>query len=181
LDPVIEPLRKGEPYPGRLPPLRIQWRRLSGGTRLLIVGLPVLLVAALLAANLTIGTVVAVMVLGAGAATVVYAKNRTDRHNAAVDRGEIPVVADPHLRPSTAASLDPAVLERLARLQYPADDIGEVTRFDGGWLVKRRNRRDVSVVIGEDGGHAYFDPRWVDDLRAAAEYRAGRGREPASN
>ena len=57
----------------------------------------------------------------------------------------------------------------------------QVTGFDGGWIVKRRNGRDVSVVVGDDGGFAYFDPRWVDDLRAATEYRAGRGREPGSS
>jgi hypothetical protein len=144
-----------------------------------IVGVPVVLVALILAADVTIGLTVAVMVFGVGAATVVYLKNRTDRHNAAVDRGEIRVVADPHLLPVNAEALDAPVLERLAALDYPAHDIGEVTRFDGGWIVKRRNRRDVSVVVGDDGGHALFDPRWVDDLRAATEYRAGRGRGPA--
>jgi hypothetical protein len=178
---LIEPLRKGEPYPGRLPAVRTQWRRLSRSTRLAIVIPPLVLVAVVLIADVTIGLVVAVMVIGAGTATAVYAKNRTDRHNAAVDRGEIRVVPDPHLRPLTAASLDTGVLDRLAVVGYPANDIGEVTRFDGGWIVKRRNRRDVSVVIGEDGGHAFFDPRWVDDLRAAAEYRAGRGREPVAS
>ena len=71
------------------------------------------------------------------------------------------------------------MLARLGELGYPRADIGQVTGFDGGWIVKRRNRRNVSVVIGENGGVAYFDPRWVDDLRAAGEYRAGRGREPA--
>jgi hypothetical protein len=96
-----------------------------------------------------------------------------------VDRGEIRVVADPHLQPVGADTLDAALLARLAALDHPASDIGAVTRFDGGWIVKRRNRRDVSVVLGDDGGHAYFDPRWVDDLLAAAGYRAGRGREPA--
>jgi hypothetical protein len=121
------------------------------------------------------------MVIGVGAATAVYAKNRTDRHNAAVDRGEIRVVPDPHLQRLAMVSLDAGVLDRLAIVGYPANDIGEVTRFDGGWIVKRRNRRDVSVVIGDDGGHAFFDPRWVDDLRAAAEYRAGRGREPIAS
>jgi hypothetical protein len=157
----------------------VQWRRLSRAARLAIVGIPLLLVAGLLAGDPAIGAVMAVLVAGAGAATAVYAKNRTDRHNAAVDRGEIRVVPDPRLQQTTVTSLDVAVLHRLERLNYPAHDIGEVTRFDGGWLVKRRNRRDVSIVIGDDGGHAFFDPRWVDDLRAAAEYRAGRGREPA--
>jgi hypothetical protein len=144
---------------------------------LAIVGIPVVLVVLLLAADVTIGLAVAVMVFGVGAATAVYIKNRTDRHNAAVDRGEIPTVADPHLVPLTRAALDPAVLERLATLDYPEHDIGEVIHFDAGWIVKRRNRRDVAVVVGEDGGHAYFDPRWVDNLRAATEYRAGRGRD----
>jgi hypothetical protein len=37
----------------------------------------------------------------------------------------------------------------------------------------------VAVVLGDDGRHAYFDPRRVDDFRAASEYRAGRGREPS--
>jgi hypothetical protein len=161
--------------------VRTQWRKLDRSVRLAIVGIPGLVVAIVLAADVAIGVVVLVMVLGVGAATIVYAKNRTDRHNAAVDRGEIRVVPDPHLRPVDAASLDRTVADRLAALRFWPDDIGQVTRFDGGWLVKRRNRRDVSVVIGEDGGHAFFDPRWVDDLRAAAEYRAGRGREPLAN
>jgi hypothetical protein len=175
---MIEPLPKGEPYPGRLPPLRTQWRRVSRPARLAIVGIPLLVVAALLAANTPLGAVFAVMVVGVGAASVVYVKNRTDRHNAAVDRGEVRVVVDPHLRPGSARSLDVGTVERLAVLGFPPDDIGEVTDFEGGWIVKRGNRHDVSVVIGVDGGIAYFDPRWVDDLRAAAEYRAGRGREP---
>jgi hypothetical protein len=144
---------------------------------LAIIGVPVVLVALILAADAAVGVVVAVMVFGVGAATAVYIKNRTDRHNAAVDRGEIRTVADPHLQPLTPAALGPTVLDQLAVLDYPEHDIGEVMRFDGGWIVKRRNRRDVAVVVGEDGGHAYFDPRWVDNLRAATEYRAGRGRD----
>jgi hypothetical protein len=142
-----------------------------------MVGIPVVLVAIILAADVTVGAVAAVMIFGVGAATAVYIKNRTDRHNAAVDRGEIEVVPDPHLVPASVSALRSSVLARLAALDYPEHDIGEVTRFDGGWIVKRRNRRDVAVVVGDDGGRAYFDPRWVDDLRAAAEYRAGRGRE----
>jgi hypothetical protein len=144
-----------------------------------IVLIPLVFIAAVLAADVAVGAVVGVMIVGVGAASAAYLKNRTDRHNAAVDRGEIPVVADPHLQPVAAVVLDAPVLERLNLLGFPRADIGEVTRFDGGWLVKRRNRRDVSVVVGDDGDHAYFDPRWVDDLRAASEYRAGRGREPA--
>jgi hypothetical protein len=174
---VIEPLRKGEPYPARLPGVLERWRRLGPYTRLAIVGVPVVLVALTLAADVAVGVVAAVMIFGVGAATAVYIKNRTDRHNAAIDRGEIRTVADPHLMPLTRTALHPPVLARLAALDYPEHDIGEVIRFDGGWIVKRRNRRDVAVVVGEDEGHAYFDPRWVDNLRAATEYRAGRGRD----
>lgn len=176
---MIEPLPKGELYPGRLPSVRAQWQRLSGSLRIAMVAIPLLLVAILFAADFKVGVVGAVMVFGVAAATAVFVKNRTDRHNAAVERGEIRVVADPHLQRTTAAALDEVVLARLAEWGFPAHDIGEVTRFDGGWVVKRRNPRDVGVVAGDDGGHALFDPRWVDDLRGAAEYRAGRGREPA--
>jgi hypothetical protein len=177
---MIDPLPKDEPYPGRLPPLRIQWRRVSRPAQFAIVGGPVLVVVILVAANAALGAVVGVMFAGVGLASVVYAKNRTDQHNAAVDRGEIRVAADPHLRREAPGSVDQAVRERLAGLGFSPDDTGQVTGFDGGWIVKRRNRRDVSVVVGNDGGFAYFDPRWVDDLRAATEYRAGRGREPGS-
>jgi hypothetical protein len=177
---MIDPLRKGEPYPARLPPVREQWRRVSLPARLAVVGIPVAVVIILIIANPAFGAVVGVMLAGVGVASAIYVKNRTDRHNAAVDRGEIRVVADPHLHPTSVSSLDQAVVDRLTALGYPPDDTGEVTGFDGGWIVKRRNRRDVSVVVGVDGGFAYFDPRWVDDLRAAAEYRAGRGREPDS-
>jgi hypothetical protein len=176
---MIEPLHKGEAYPARLPPVRTQWRRVPRPGRLAIVGGPLVVVAALFAADGRAGVVGAVMVGGVGAASALYVKNKTDRHNAAVDRGEIPVVDDPHLQAATMMALPSDMLDRLATLGYPAADIGEVTAFVGGWIVKRRNRHDVSVVVGDDGGHAFFDPRWVDDLRAAAEYRAGRGREPA--
>jgi hypothetical protein len=176
---MIEPLPKGEPYPGLLPSPLVQWQRLNGFLRIALVVLPLLVVVILLAADFKVGVVGAVMVFGVGAASAVYVKNRTDRHNAAVERGEIRVVADPHLRRTTAAALDEVVLARLAGAGFPPHDIGEVTRFDGGWLVKRRNARDVAVVAGDDGGHALFDPRSVDALRAATEYRAGRGRQPA--
>ncbi len=177
---MIDPLPKGEPYPGRLPPLRTQWRRVGPGVRLGLVLGPLLLLGILFAASVQVGAVAAVMVVGVWAATAVYVKNRTDRHNAAVERGEIRIVADPHLEAVPLDALGAPVVERLRRLGFPPNDIGQVTGFDGGWIVKRRNRRDVSVVLGDDDGVAYFDPRWVDDLRAASEYRAGRGREPGS-
>ncbi len=177
---MIDPLPKGEPYPGRIPPLRVQWGRVSPGIRIGVIVGPVLLLIILFAASVQVGAVAAVMVVGVWSATAVYVKNRTDRHNAAVDRGEIRIVADPHLEAVPLDQLDAPVVDRLRGLGYPPSDIGQVTRFDGGCIVKRRNRRDVSVVLGEDGGVAYFDPRWVDDLRAASEYRAGRGREPGT-
>jgi hypothetical protein len=178
---VIDPLPKGEPYPGRLPPLRAQWRRLPQRSQVTIVGIPTLVVVALLATSSALGVVVAVMVAGAGVVSAVYVKNRTDRHNAAVDRGEIRVVPDPHLRPVTRDALSPPTFERLGRLGYQPGQIGQVVRFDGGWIVGTKNRHDVSVVIGDDGGTAYFDPRSVDELRAASEYRAGRGHEPTDS
>jgi hypothetical protein len=177
---MIDPLPKGESYPGRLPPVRAQWRRLSPGVRTAVIVGPLVVIGAVLAASLAVGTVVAVMLVGAWAASAVYVKNRTDRHNAAVDRGEIRVVADPHLRPSSLGIFDASALARLGELGFARDDIDQVTTFDGGVIVKRRSRHELAVVVGDDGGVAFFDPRWVDDLRAASEYRAGRGREPAS-
>jgi hypothetical protein len=174
---MIEPLARGEPYPSRLPPLRTQWRRLRPGIRFTLVAAPVVVVAILFALGATIGVVGLVLIGGAAAASVVYVKNRTDRHNAAVDRGEIRVVADPHVQSVPVGLLDAHVLERLAGLGYAASDIGEVARFDGGWIVKRRDRYAIGVVVGDDGEFARFDPSRVDDLRAASEYRAGRGRD----
>ncbi len=174
---MIEPLPRGEPYPSRLPPLRTQWRRLRRGTRPALVGIPIVVIAILFGAGSTIGVVGLVLVVGVAAASVVYVKNRTDRHNAAVDRGEIRVVADPHVQPFAVESLDEDVRERLNRLGYPAREIGVVARFDGGWIVKRRDRNALAVVVGDDGEFARFDPSRVDDLRAASEYQAGRGRD----
>jgi hypothetical protein len=176
---MIEPLPRGEPYPGRMPPLRTQWRRLGRGTRFALVGVPVVLIALLFAFGSTIGVVALVLIGGAGAASVVYVKNRTDRHNAAVDRGEIRVVGDPHVRPVPAGALAPDLVARLAGLGYDAEGIAKVARFDGGWIVRSRDRYAIGVVVGDDGEHARFDPIRVDDLRAASEYRAGRGRDPA--
>lgn len=172
---MIAPPRKGEPYPARLPPVREQWRRLSPVLRRALVAAPLVVIGAAFALNVTAGVTVAVLLVGVAAATATFAKNRTDRHNAAVDRGEIRTVADPHFRADGAPA--PSLVERLGGLGFAADDIGAVTRFDGGWLVRRRNPRDVAVVLGEDGGCAYFDPRTVSDLWAATEYLAGRGRE----
>ena len=175
---MIEPLQKGEPYPGRIPPLRVQWQRLPWISRILIVVLPVALIAGLFAASTAAGVAAAVLGGGAAAATATYVKNRTDRHNAEVDRGEIRVPPDPHLRRVPPSTLEPDVQDRLTLLGYPVARIGRVHRFDGGWLVEQRSRGELGVVIGDDGGLAYYDPRWVPDIRAATEYLAGRGREP---
>jgi hypothetical protein len=177
---MIEPLRKGEPYPGRLPPVRVQWQRLPRLSRILVVVLPVALIGGLFAASVPAGVAAAVLGLGAAAATATYVKNRTDRHNAAVDSGEIRVPPDPHLREVQPSAIEPAVQERLRDLGYPVPQIGRVRRFDGGWLVERRSRSELGVVVGDDGGLAFYAPRWVPDIRAATEYVAGRGREPSN-
>lgn len=175
---MIQPPHKGDPYPGLLPPVRVQWLRLALVTRVALIAIPVVLVVVVLAANVKAGITAAVLILGVAAATFIFAKNRTDRHNAAVERGEIIAAPDPHFRPTNRDALDPDVLPRLDRIGYARSDLGQIARFDGGWLVKRRNSREVAVVLGDDGGCALFDPRTVTDLWAVTEYRAGRGREP---
>ena len=174
---MIEPLRKGDPYPGRRPPVREQWGELPAPTRRAVTIGPVVALAVVLVLNLAAGAALAVLVVGAAAATVVYVKNRTDRHNAAIDRGELVVPDDPHIRRSERSALDSGTLAVLDRLGYDAD-LGTVKLFDGGWIVRKRNPRDIAVVVGSDGGVAFFDPRWVPDLVAATEFLAGRGREP---
>lgn len=176
---MIEPLSRGEPFPGRRATVREQWRELPGGTRVAALSVPLVIIAAVLAVNLAAGVAVAVLLIGAAAATVTYVKNRTDRHNAAIDRGELRVPDDPHLARVDTATLDRALLQRLADLGYGPGDLGQAKRFDGGWIAKHRNLRDIAVVVGDDGGIAYFDPRWVPDVHAATQYLAGNGREEA--
>lgn len=146
----------------------------------MLVVLPLAVIALLLAASVTAGVAVAVLLVGAAAATATYAKNRTDRHNAAVDRGEITVPPDPHLRKAAVEDLDEGTAGRLAGLGYAPPTLGRVLRFDGGWLVEKRGR-ELALVAGDDGGIAFYDPRWVPGIRAATEYRAGRGREPEAS
>ena len=176
---MIEPLRKGQPYPGRRPSVPEQWRELPMPARLALPLVPAAFVALLLALNPAAGVAAGVLALGAAAATATYVKNRADRHNAAIDRGELRVPDDPHLTRVDPSTLDRPAQERLAAVGYTAEDLGQVKRFDGGWIAKRRNPRDIAVVVGDDGGVAYFDPRWVPDVHAANEYLAGRGREPS--
>lgn len=174
---MISPPRPDQPYPGRLPPVRKQWAQRALSTRLLLIVVPVAALAVITAFSATVGVPLAVLVIGMAAATAVYVKNRTDRHNAAIDRGEIVVVTDPHFRAARPADLPAAALAILARDGLRETDIGRVQRYDTGWIVRRRNPRDVAVLVGDDGGWARFDPRTVTDLWAVSEYRAGRGRE----
>lgn len=130
-----------------------------------------------LAVDARAGVTVAVLVLGAAAASVTYVKNRSDRHNAAIDRGEIDAIPEPHFRSVPLEDLPPGLLRGVDGMDRNPGQVGRVLRFDDGWIVRRRNPRDVAVVIGDDGGWARFDPRVVTDLWAVAEYRAGRGRD----
>ncbi len=175
---MISPPRPDQAYPGRLPPVYQQWLQLRFGFRVVLVVVPVVVLAAIAALNAAAGATIAVLVVGLAAATAVYVKNRTDRHNAAIDRGEIPVVADPHFSDADPGSLPPEVVAKLRLDRLEPAGIGRVQRFDAGWIVRRRNPRDVAVLVGDDGGWARFDPRRVNELWAVAEYQAGRGREP---
>ena len=175
---MIDPPRRGQPYPGRLPPVFVQWRRLGGGLRAGLVVLPLIAIGGLLAVNIAVGVTAAVLLGGAAAATATYAKNRTDRHNAAVDRGEIRLVDDPHLDRRDPTDVPPDVAARVVAAGIVAAEVGSVARFDGGWLIHRRRRGELGVVLGDDGGQAFFHPRTGTDRWAVSEYRAGRGREP---
>ncbi|HMC39292.1 MAG TPA: hypothetical protein VKI19_06495 [Acidimicrobiales bacterium] len=174
---MISPLRRGDLYPGRLPPVRQQWARMGRGAKVALIAIPLAVAGLVTVVDVRAGVTVAVLLLGLGAATAVYIKNRTDRHNAAVDRGEIAVVADPHFRATAVDDVPAEMLAKADGIGRDPADIGRVVRFDGGWIVGRRNRQDVAVVIGDDGGWARFDPRTVTDLWAVGEYLAGRGRD----
>ncbi|HET9076610.1 MAG TPA: hypothetical protein VFN68_06745 [Acidimicrobiales bacterium] len=174
---MISPPGRDQSYPGRLPPVREQWGRLRPATRVGLLAGPLVVLGLIAVASPPAAATLAVLAVGMELATAVYIKNRTDRHNAAIDRGEITVVADPNFVDADRSQLPAAVTGRLQRDGMGPDDVGRVRRFDGGWIVRRRNPRDVAVVVGDDGGWARFDPRRVTDLWAVAEYRAGRGRE----
>ncbi|HWE55762.1 MAG TPA: hypothetical protein VG435_09625 [Acidimicrobiales bacterium] len=174
---MISPPRRDDLYPGRLPPVRAQWQAWAPGARAASIVAPLLLVAIVFAVDIRAGATVAVLVVGMALASAVYVKNRTDRHNAAVDRGEIRVLPDPGFRPAAVADLPADVIRRLTDLGHGPEDLGRVVAFDGGWIARQRNPRDVAVVLGDDGGWARFDPRTVTDLWAVGEYTAGRGRD----
>ena len=141
------------------------------------MAIPVAITALVAAIDVRAGVTIGVLLAGMAAATVMYGKNRTDRHNAAVDAGDIDIVPDPHFRPGDAEDVPPGLLDRADDIGRDPGQIGRVLRFDTGWIVGRRNPRDVAVVIGDDGGWARFDPRTVTDLWAVGEYNAGRGRD----
>ena len=65
-----------------VPTVRAQWAALSVGIRAFLVAGPVFIVALVALFSPTLGVVAAVLVLGMALATVVYAKNRSDRLNA---------------------------------------------------------------------------------------------------
>ena len=174
---MISPPRRGDLYPGRLPSVRVQWLRLPVPWRVATAVGPLLVAAIVTAISVRAGITAAVLLGGAAAATAVYIKNRTDRHNAAVDRGEIRTIPDPGFSGSSPAELPSEVRSRAEEYMGGAARLGRVVRFDGGWIVRHRNPRDVALVMGDDGGWARFDPRTVTDLWAVGEYRAGRGRD----
>jgi hypothetical protein len=155
----------------------VQWARLSPPARSASIGLPIVITGLVAAIDVRAGVTIGVLLLGMAAATAVYAKNRTDRHNAAVDAGEIAVVPDPHFRVADPDDVPADLLDRADDIGRDRSQIGRVLRFDQGWIVGRRNPKDVAVVIGDDGGWARFDPRTTTDLWAVGEYGAGRGRD----
>lgn len=174
---MISPPARGDLFPGPLPPVRVQWLAWPLPARVAVVVFPVVVLAAVTILDVRAGVTIAVLVVGMAAASVVYVKNRTDRHNAAVARGEIRSIPDPHFVEVSRAELPAAVTDRARELGHAPDDLGRVVRYDGGWVVRQRNPRDVAVVLGDDGGWARFDPRTVTDLWAVGEYGAGRGRD----
>jgi hypothetical protein len=174
---VISPPDPGDLYPGLLPPVRRQWLAWPLAARVGSVVAPLVVLVIITLLDVRAGVTIAVLVVGMAAASVVYVKNRTDRHNAAVDRGEIRALPDPHFRLVAAGDLPTDLIDRTAALGHQRDDLGRVLRYDGGWVVRQRNPRDVAVVLGDDGGWARFDPRTMSDLWAVGEYTAGRGRD----
>jgi hypothetical protein len=174
---VISPPRRGDLYPGRVPPVRVQWMRLPLAARAASVGVPLALAGLVFGIDVRAGATVIVLVAGMGLASGVYVKNRTDRHNAAVDRGEIRAIPDPHFVAVDPAERPGDLFERLSTLPSALQAPGKVVRFDGGWIARPSNPSDVAVLLGDDGGWARFDPRTVTDLWAVGEYLAGRGRD----
>lgn len=174
---MISPPSKTDIFPGRLPPLRQQWARLSGSTQILVIAVPSVVTVVLLIINVTAGVSVGVMLIGVAAVSAVFVKNRTDRHNAAVDSGEIAVPDGAGLRPARVDDLPAGIRAGMGHWGVGESAIGQVWRFEGGWLITNRNPRDVALVAGDDGGWARYDPLRVPDVWAVSEYLAGRGRE----
>jgi hypothetical protein len=137
--------------------VRRQWSSLRPELRAVLVVVPALVVVILLLVDVVIGATIAVLLGGAAVTTAMYVKNRTDRHNAAVDRGEIATGPDLHFVDADSTALGPLEQDALAQLGIRPGDVGRVTKFEGGWIVRRRNPRDVAAVIGPDGGMDQFD------------------------
>jgi hypothetical protein len=174
---VISPPGRDDLYPGKLPPVRVQWMAWPILGRVASIVAPLVVAAGFVTIDFRAGVTVAVLLFGMAAASVVYVKNRTDRHNAAVDRGEIRAIPDPHFHEISHDDVPEDIVARTEALGHGREDLGRVIRFDRGWLVRQRDPKDVAVVLGDDGGWARFDPRTVTDLWAVGEYSAGRGRD----
>jgi hypothetical protein len=59
-----------------------KWGALALGVRVALIGVPLALVVLIVVVSPTLGLVAAVLVVGMALATVLYAKNRSDRLNA---------------------------------------------------------------------------------------------------
>jgi hypothetical protein len=155
--------------------LREQWLGLGLAWRVALVAVPVAVAIAAFAVGTRVGVAAAVLLGGAGVVSIVYVKNRTDRHNAAVERGEIGL-------PGCGfqwAALDDLPAATRARLVGLGMDLQDgrrvrVARFAGGWLAWEAR---AGLVLGDDGGWARFDPRVAPAEWAACEYLAGRGHD----
>jgi hypothetical protein len=77
--------RRDDLYSGRLPSVRVQWLRLALPWRAATAIGPLVVAGIVAAIDVRAGITTAALLAGLGAATAVYIKNRTDRHNAAVD------------------------------------------------------------------------------------------------
>ena len=154
---MISPPRPDQAYPGRLPSVYRQWTHLSPVTRVVLVAVPVIVLVGVIAVNPAAGATIAVLVVGVAAATAVYVKNRTDRHNAAVDRGEITVVADPGFADVDRTALPAEVLDRLGLDRMEAGDVGRVRRFDTRFFTA-----DASAIAHRVDGVIHADAELVE-------------------
>ena len=173
---MIELLAKGRTLSG--PPAKSCGRNGVGSAARLAMrssAFRLVVVAIVFAVSVTVGVVAAVMGVGVGAASgglYLLATAPIGKANAARgDRGEIRVVAGPAIsRPASRAALDETVLDRLTALGYGAADLGQVIRFDGGWIVGLPWRSGWSWPwwSATTGGLPASSRPYVDDLQAAS-------------